>query len=116
MIIGHENDTYELSQDEKILASKLIPHFKNRSKSNPVKAKEIVAGVNLVYKLNTKFSEVRLRKIVNYYRVNSILPIISTCKGYYVSYDPEDINEMIKSLNQRAKSILDCSEGLKIFI
>jgi hypothetical protein len=116
MIIGHENDTYELSKDEINLAIKLIPHFKNRSKSNPVKAKEIVTGVNLVYKLTTKFSEVRLRKIVNYYRVNSILPIISTCKGYYVSYDPEDINEMIKSLNQRAKSILDCSEGLKVFL
>ena len=116
MIIGHENDTYELSEYELQLATKLIPHFKNKTKKNPVTAKEIVAGVNLFYKLSTKFSEVRLRKIVNYYRVNSILPIISSCKGYYVSYDPEDINEMIKSLNQRAKSIMDCSEGLKIFL
>lgn len=116
MIIGHENETFELSKDEINLAIKLIPHFKNRTKKNPVKAKEIVTGVNNVYQLTTKFSEVRLRKIVNYYRVNSILPIISYCKGYYVSYDPEDINEMIKSLNQRAKSILDCSEGLKVFL
>jgi hypothetical protein len=116
MIIGHENETFELSQYEINLAIKLIPHFKNRTKKNPVKAKEIVSGVNNVYKLTTKFSEVRLRKIINYYRVNSILPIISTSKGYYVSYDQNDINIMIKSLNQRANSILDCSAGLKKFL
>ena len=113
MVKGHENNTYELTDEELKLAKAIIPHFKKKTKSNPVKAKDIVNGINSHYKLKKKFSEVRLRKIVNYYRTNSIIPIISTSNGYYVSYDENDINEMIESLTQRASSIIECAFGMK---
>ena len=116
MINGHESITFELSDKEIKLAHKLIGHFKNRTKENPVKSNEIVAGVNRVFNMEKKFTDVRLRKIINYYRVNSIIPIISTSKGYYVSYDKQEIVDMINSLDQRASSILNCSKGLNKFI
>ena len=95
-----------------MLANELIKYFKKRTKENPVFASDIVEGVNRVYKLKNKFSQVRLRKIINYYRTESILPVISTSKGYFVSYDEQDINDMMQSLCQRGNSIIQCSFGL----
>lgn len=59
---------------------------------------------------------VRLRKFVNYIRKNSLLPIIATSNGYFLSEDPAVIESQIKSLNQRAKSIRDAAEGLKHYL
>jgi hypothetical protein len=116
MITGHEDVTHELTEQELELATKLIPAFKGRNKDNPIKAPEIVNKVNAMYNPKPKFSEVRLRKIVNYYRSNAILPLISTSNGYFVSYDPADINEMVQSLSQRASSIYRCAHGLQNFL
>lgn len=113
MIIGHENITSELTSEELWLANDMIRFFKNKTKQNPVKSIQIVVGINKHYSLKKRFTDVRLRKIINYYRVNSILPVISNSNGYYVSYDPEDIEEMVQSLTQRAGSIIDCAFGLK---
>ena len=112
MILGHEEFTSELTQEEIQLAHDLIKHFGRKTKDNPVKARDIVEGVKNTYKLSFKFDEARLRKIVNYYRVNYIIPILSSKNGYYVSEDPEDIKAMTKSLSQRASSIIDCVIGL----
>lgn len=116
MIKGHENVTHELNSEELWLANEIIKFFKTKTKENPVKSITIVTGVNKHYSLKRRFTDVRLRKIINYYRVNSILPVISNSNGYYVSYDESDIEEMIESLSQRAGSILDCAIGLKRII
>lgn len=116
MILGHENFTQELNDEELMLANRLVSAFKKRTKDNPVTAPEIVSGVNANVPLTQKFSERRLRKIINYYRVQGILPIISTSKGYYVSYDIKDIEFMITSLSQRANSILEGCYGLQRII
>jgi hypothetical protein len=113
MIVGYENITSELTSEELWLANDMIRFFKNKTKQNPVKSIQIVVGINKHYSLKKRFTDVRLRKIINYYRVNSILPVISNSNGYYVSYDPEDIEEMVQSLTQRAGSIIDCAFGLK---
>jgi len=113
MINGHESFTEELNEEERMLANRLISAFSKRSKNNPVTATEIVSGVNKNMKLTQKFSDRRLRKIINHYRVNAILPIISTSKGYYVSYDENEIEGMIISLTQRANSILEGCFGMQ---
>jgi hypothetical protein len=113
MIKGHENITTELSPEEIWLAHELIPIFKTKTKENQVKSIQIVIGINKNFKLKKRFTDVRLRRIVNYYRVNAILPVLSTSNGYYVSYAEDEVNSMIASLNQRANSILECSYGLK---
>lgn len=113
MILGHEYHTEELNDEERMLAKKLISAFSKRSKENPVTATEIVFGVNKNIKLTQKFSDRRLRKIINHYRVHGILPIISTSKGYYVSYEENEIEGMVISLNQRANSILEACFGMQ---
>ena len=116
MIKNFEEITHELNAEELQLAELLIKHFKARTRTNPVTANEIVDGVNKVYKLSFKFTDARLRKIVNYYRTHSILPLLSCKNGYYVSYDEEEIRNNIQSLTQRATSILDCVYGLERII
>ena len=123
MIIGHEAETYELSKEELELATLLIPHFVKRGKDKPIKAKEIVSGVNTLYngksalfRLKTKFTDVRLRKIVGYYRVNSIIPILSGNIGYYVSNNADDITAMCISLKSQVSSLLCCCKGLLAII
>lgn len=113
MILGHEHHTEDLNDEERMLAKRLISAFSKRSKNNPVTALEIVCGVNANIPLTQKFSDRRLRKIINHYRVNGILPIISTSKGYYVSYDENEIEGMIISLTQRANSILEACYGMQ---
>jgi hypothetical protein len=113
MILGHEYHTEDLNDEEKMLAKRLISAFSKRSKNNPVTALEIVCGVNANIPLTQKFSDRRLRKIINHYRVHGILPIISTSKGYYVSYDENEIEGMIISLTQRSSSILEACYGMQ---
>jgi hypothetical protein len=113
MISGHEEHTEELNEEERMLAERLISAFSKRTKNNPATASEIVSGVNNNIKLSQKFSDRRLRKIINHYRVNAIIPIISTSKGYYTSYDYNEIEGMITSLTQRANSILAGCFGMQ---
>jgi hypothetical protein len=113
MINGYTEFTEELNEEERMLAKRLISAFLKRSKINPVTASEIVSGVNKNMKLTQKFSDRRLRKIINHYRVNAILPIISTSKGYYVSYDENEIEGMVISLTQRSNSILEGCFGMQ---
>lgn len=124
MIKNFEEITDELNDFEKSLIPVLIKCFSKYKESNPIKAPAVVSGVN-AWLVNTpsssgkksqKFTDTRLRKCVNYIRTNGLLPLISTSKGYFVSYDSKTINDQIVSLNQRASSIARCADGLKVFI
>lgn len=119
MITNFEEYTHELTEEEAKLVPLLVNGFKTKSKSNPIKASDIVSAVNSklsVYGLKKKFSEPRLRKIVNLIRSNGILPLMGTSKGYYVSYDKDEIKGQIESLTQRADAIMTSASGLKKFI
>lgn len=120
MIINFENITEDLTTQElNDIVPLLVRAFEKRTKENPVKAPFIVGSMNVYLKANGydyKFSEVKLRKLVNYIRSNSILPIISTSKGYYVSYDKTEVTNQVESLSQRARQIFRSAGGLKKFI
>lgn len=88
----------------------------------PIKQNELILLVN-----NYLFSKygmfccmilkpVRLRKYVNYVRKNSLLPIMATSNGYFLSENEEMIRSQIKSLNERAKSIRDAAKGLEDYL
>jgi hypothetical protein len=115
MIENFEEITYELTEKEMKILPLLINGFKNYTENNPIKEPEIVKRFN-ERNGDIKLSGVRLRKIVNYIRSNSLLPLIATSKGYYISYDREIILSQIKSLKQRSFSIDNCANGLKKFI
>lgn len=119
MINGFEDLTSELNKDEKKLIPLLMNGFKNYSKENPIKSKEIVSRLNEFLSKNEfgiKMTEVRLRKLVNHIRSTGMQPIIATTYGYYVSYDKDEIRQQIESLQKRARSINLCAEGLSKFI
>ena len=73
---------------------------------------EFLSNKNYKIKINGP----RLRKFVNHIRTNSILPLIATSKGYFVTDDKEIILTQIVSLMQRANSIEGCAQGLKEFL
>lgn len=115
MINNFEYQTSELTSDELKLVHWLVNGLKLRDKSNPIKAPKIVTAMNIFAEKNglVKMNDVRLRKLVNYIRSNSILPVIATSKGYYTSYDEKELSDQILSLEQRSRSILDCAYGLR---
>ena len=113
MITNFENITGEMTEDEKKLVPIIIRGFTAYGKDNPIKAPEIIKRLKLK---GYKISEPRLRKIVNFIRAESILPLIATSKGYFVSYDREVVAEQIKSLEERADSISHSAQGLRKFL
>lgn len=113
MITNFEEITSELTARELELLPIIIQGLSTKTKSNPIKEPEIVSKMrNSGYKLSGE----RLRKIINHIRCHGLLPVIGTSKGYYVSYDKDEIFKQIKSLNQRANSIINSAKGLNKFI
>ena len=106
----------KLSKEDEKLIPIIIKILSKTSKNHTIYGKEIVKGiVDRKSKLEIKsFSEIRLRKIVNYLRVYQILPVITNKDGYFVSYDKEDIIEMCVSLDSRAESIKAAADGLRM--
>ena len=115
MVENFEHITRDLSKDEKMLIPVLMDGLKKRSKDNPVKAPEIIKGLNKHYGRKV-LSEPRLRKLCNLMRSTGMLPLIATSKGYYVSYAPEQIKSQIRSLKDRANAILASANGLEKWI
>lgn len=117
MVKNFETETQELSKDELLLVQPLIAGLENKTKLTPIKGKDIIQKMNVFCKEKglIKLNDVRLRKLINHIRSNSLLPVMASSKGYYVSYDKEDILIQAESLNQRANSIINCANGLKKF-
>lgn len=115
MITNFETITDELTEHELSLVPLLVQGFRKHGINSPIKAPEIVHGMNR-HLQSKKFTEARLRKCVNYIRSNSIIPLIATSSGYYVSFDQDVIKSQIKSLEQRARSIQNCADGLNKFL
>jgi hypothetical protein len=118
MIKNFEEITKEMTQDEKKLVPLIIRGLSTRTKENPIKGAEIVSAINSQKdKYGIKlFSEPRLRKIVNFIRTESILPLMGTSNGYYVTQDRTELESQIESLTQRAEAIISSANGLKKFI
>jgi hypothetical protein len=118
MVKNFESETQELSQEELMLVNPLMLGLESKTKAKPIKGKDIIQKMNVFAKEKKlpKLNDVRLRKLINHIRSNSLLPVMASSKGYYVSYDKEDIMAQVDSLNQRAKSIMNCAKGLQNFV
>lgn len=118
MIKNFEEITKEMTQDEKKLVPVIIKGLSTKTKDNPIKGAEIVSAINSQKdKYGIKlFSEPRLRKIVNFIRTESILPLMGTSNGYYCTKDRAELESQIESLTQRSEAILSSANGLKKFI
>lgn len=118
MITNFEKETDELQEWEYKLLPGIIKGLAKRTKINPITGEDICKKINDFYHLDEKqnFNPIRFRKLTNFIRCKGILPVIATSKGYYCSYDKDQINDQIKSLEQRASAILASAAGLKKFL
>lgn len=119
MITNFEDHTTELTKEEIALLPALLKGLSRRAKDDPIHASGIIDGMNTYIAKNgmkTKFTDVRLRKMVNYIRLNGIAPVIATQKGYFISQDPDEIQKQIESLEQRARSQIESANGLRKYI
>jgi len=61
-----------------------------------------------------KISEARVRKIINYIRINGmVLGLIATSEGYYIADSKAEIEDYIKSLKGREEAIRVVRESLE---
>jgi len=119
MITNFEKITRALSPEEVGVILSLTRVLSSASYRNPIKADEIVRRVNGKQEKGDQpvfFSQVKLRKLVNFIRSESILPVIATSRGYYLSYDRDEIAMQIKSMEERADAITNAKNGLMIFL
>lgn len=101
-------------EEEQIILPLLIKVF---MKTNPLKtihAERIIKGMEYIRVANgyfkTKFTEIKLRKLVNWIRSNGILPLIADASGYYI--DDSSIEKQIQSLQSRQKGLQNAIDGL----
>ena len=118
MITNFEEFTEELTSDELATISKVCEVLSIYTKSNPIKSPVLVDKVNSELRnihSPVQINAVRLRKLIHVIRANGTLPVIATSKGYYVSYDVDDVCLQIRSLIERSNSISECASGMMKF-
>ena len=118
MITNFEAITANLTPEEKFLTISIMEILVKYKKNNPIKSVQLVAIINNKFfkESDAKFTGVKLRKFCNYIRSKSLLPIIATSNGYYISYDKTEIALQIESLEQRSEAILNSVNGLKFYL
>jgi hypothetical protein len=118
MITNFEQITANLTPEEYILTMFIMQTLIKLKKDKPMKSIQIVNLINNKFFVgeSVKFTGVKLRKYCNYIRSKSLLPIIATSNGYYVSYDKNEIALQIESLEQRSEAILNSVNGLKFYL
>lgn len=105
MIKNFENVTADLNHDEKKIVPIIVKRFQNlQGKQNIVTNKEIIEGL---YKhCNIKLTQPRVRKIIQYIRLNNLLAgLIATQSGYYYTTSEVQIREWIETMKQREAAI-----------
>ena len=104
MINTFEEYTFELTEYEReTLQPMIIKGLKVRiGKENSITNKTICKALK---DLRHEITEPRLRKIIHSIRANNIIPLLlSTSKGYFVARDSKEVDDWIKSMEQRINS------------
>ncbi len=120
-LTNFEQITEDLTSFENKLMEFMMKGFATKTKADPIKANEIIIKTNawLIKEhpnVTQKLTEPRLRKITNHIRAFGLQPLIATSNGYYISFDKEEIEKQISSLNERARSMNQAATGLKEFL
>jgi hypothetical protein len=109
MLKGFEQITIELNNFEMVCANTLIEWFKsNKGKNNVIKNSQI-SGI-IEKNFHRGLPDSRIRKVIQYVRMNGHPNVIATSKGYYCSEDIDEIAAWVKSLKQREAAIKNIRE------
>ena len=112
MITNFEKETHELNDYEHdVLLPLLVKGLRTKvGKQNAVTNKQICKALKEQgYKLN----DARVRKLVQYIRVNHIVPlVIATSKGYYIATSKDEVEKYIRSLTERLNAIQETRNAI----
>lgn len=114
MIQGFEKYTAILSPCERDLFVPIIASGLKQKvgRKNAIRSKEI--SRRLQENGYPNVSESRIRKCINYIRMNGLVPHLVACSdGYYIATSIEEVERYMDSLNERAKSIWAIRAALK---
>lgn len=126
MLVNFEHVTQNINSEDKKIVPYLQKVLETKTIDKPALSGILIAETNMLIRQAIvsgtqsadikKLTDVKLRKLINYMRTHDILPVCSTSKGYFISYDEKVIKKQIVSLSQRANSIVSCAYGLERFI
>jgi len=112
MIRNFEDQTDPLSPEESILVPKFIQGLKTKiGKEKAISNKQIQNA--FLTKSNIKIPAARVRKIINYIRINGKLDnLCATSKGYYVASNKEEMDDYLLSLIERISAQTEVYDSL----
>ena len=121
MIENFERITYELTDEEKAIHIPLLVRGFNThiGESNAISNRKIRQALS---KIGVKISDARMRKLIEYIRVNGIVKcLIATSKGYYIAQTEGEWRSYIRSIDQRInaqETMRDAifNQGKEIFV
>lgn len=114
MIQGFENITERLTDYElNMVVPALVNGLKRRVGAKyAVRNKEMCQG--LMAHGFDKISEARIRKCINYIRIQGLVPhLIANSHGYYVATTVEEVEAYCESLKGRAEAIFAMRQALQ---
>jgi hypothetical protein len=104
-------------EERTILLPLLIKFFNEKtSKAFPVVGQDIIKRFNDKKEqigFKSAFNNSRFMKLTHYIRAQKLLKLVANSKGYYVSYEPDVLEECALSLENRCQSILAAAKGLR---
>src|SRR6187399_3136288 len=117
-ITNFEDTTEALTEKELSALPYVIEGLKRCDKAQ--KSGEVCDLIDMIYAKEhgepLLVTGVKLRKFVSYIRVNGLLPIIATSRGYFITEDQEEIKKQVKSLYERASQIKKAAQGMENFL
>lgn len=112
MIKGFKRETCPLNDYEQdILLPAILSVLEGKiGRQNAVKNKDIIELLKKKYKINPA----RLRKVINYIRINDYLTgLVATSKGYYMVTDRQELLDYEESLKGREDAIREVRMSIK---
>ena len=109
-IITFEKQTAPLSDNDKAVAMQLLGQIEGLKK--PRQTSLLINYFRLVKGI--KLDAPKVRAMVHYLRTEHHAPIIGTSRGYYWASNQAQIDTQIQSLEQRARSIQQAADALKL--
>lgn len=114
MLKGFEEQTQSLNDKEMELADILVKIFvglhKKYYEQKGLEGTIINSGQLIVFlkqQYNISISGARMRKIINYIRLNDMVPMLAaSSNGYYICPDYDKQIEYVQSLNGRIEAIM----------
>jgi hypothetical protein len=93
---------------------KVVKILSTTSPTRKITSYEILDLINRRRSILNYLIEPDLRDIIHNIRKQGVLPVISGSKGYYVSYDEDEIQKVYDSLMNRSYAIQEAAMALKI--